>query len=114
MGAGKYRNKIKSIADFLATLVPEGDCLRGHTTPWTKNGKVMGDKPGLTNALIDVVGEECWNRIAYRLAYPEENIKYKSIGSRCGHTWCCKPEHLWISYDNTDAHNLLKKKVNQG
>ena len=91
--------KVRTVEEFFATLVPEGDCLKGSTMTCTKNGRVEL-QTGTTCAFKSTLDEVQWHRIAYRLAYPDEPIKYKTISQKCGNKWCCRPEHLWVSYDN--------------
>jgi len=91
--------KVKTVEEFFATLVPEGECLKGSTMRCTKNG-VVELQTATTSAFKATLDEIQWHRIAYRLAHPDEPIKYKTISQTCGHKWCCRPEHLWVSYDN--------------
>jgi hypothetical protein len=51
---------------------------------------------GSSVSLKILTGEMMYHRAAFKLAYPDVDIKNKSLTSKCQNTACCNPEHLMV------------------
>lgn len=95
-----FKSRVHSVESYLATLVPEGECLKGPTVRCAEKDGSIKILPAQTSFFKSTLGETQWHRIAYKMANPDLDLRYKTLSQKCNNAWCCRAEHLYVGYDN--------------
>jgi len=79
------------------TVLPSG-CKEGkivRSLRWNRTEPLR--LSGSSKSLELLTGERTYHRGAFKLAYPDVDIKNKSLTWRCQNSACCNPEHMMVA-----------------
>ena len=95
--------QVNTPEQFWATVTTLANgCMEGGTRIYTSRNRQRTHRCcAAYKCLADMLGEGMYHRAAYRLAYPDVDIKNKALTWKCQNPACCNPEHLIVSYDRS-------------
>jgi len=91
-------NYINSLEDFYSSITDiDNGCKESKTiyvdrNDFSKPRRICAQSLGLKI----LTGEAYYHRAAFKLAYPDIDIKNKSLSWTCQNTACCNPEHMIV------------------
>ena len=95
--------QVNTPEQFWATVTTlDNGCMEGATRVYkTRNGQRNYRVCSSYKCLEEMTGEIGYHRAAYRLAYPDVDIKHKALTWKCQNSACCNPEHLIVCFDRS-------------